>query len=157
MCRIGKDSDLRVENITQVWITCQRRSKLKHLSTPEQNSITDADRKAPARTFLRPWVIARVDIERAPRASDSKARTVACDARCSEGFPDLPSFRLLAFRISGTAEGAVEAQGRRGIGGPIVRCRLCWSLDRGAQTDSNRSLVRPAQRVGAGEALRPSP
>jgi hypothetical protein len=47
-------------------------------------------------------------------------------------------------------EGAVEAQGHRAIGGPVVWRGLCWSLHRRAQAESNWSLVRPAQRVGAG-------
>ena len=40
MCWIGKDSDLRAENITQVCITCQRRSSWKNVSAKRSKTAS---------------------------------------------------------------------------------------------------------------------
>ena len=112
--------------------------------------------KPPAGGLPAPLGHARVGIEGATRAADSNSLN-GCLRRAVERRLSGPSERSV-FLPSGypaPPEGAVEAQGHRAIGGPVVWRRLCWTLNRRAQADPGAGPAGSAGRRR--EALRPSP
>jgi hypothetical protein len=105
----------------------------------------------PRGAFLRPWVIARVGIERDARLRFEQLERLLVTRDAAK------AFRTFVFLPSGhpaPSEGGGRSTGSQSDRRPCVWRRLCWSLERRAQADSNRSLVRPGRRR---EALRLSP
>jgi hypothetical protein len=146
---IGKAPDLRAENITQVWIACQRRSRLKNVSANRSKTASRRMAEKPAGAVLHPWVMLGWASSALRTPPTRTARTVACERDVAKAFRTFRAFRLLAFRISDSARRGRSKHSVAEQSAALSYGAASWTLDCRAQAESNRSQVR-RQRVGSG-------